>query len=142
MGKRKKGQIRVVLDTKALISGLLFGGEASKIVRLWQDQKITPVISRDTFDEFRAVLQYLKFALTQEEILNIIENEILPYFEVINLVRRIQGLCRDPEDDKFIACAISARAEYLVTADQDLADLKKYKNIRILRIPNFLRFFH
>ncbi|MCX5907394.1 MAG: putative toxin-antitoxin system toxin component, PIN family [Deltaproteobacteria bacterium] len=125
-----------------MISGLLFTGEASRIVRLWQEQKIIPVISRDTFDELRAVLHYPKFALNAQEILNLIESENLPYFEVIDIVQKFQGVCQDPGDDEFIACAISARVDCIATGDHDLADLKKYKNIRILRISDFLRLFN
>jgi len=140
MGKKEKEVKRVVLDTNVLISGLLFDGEASKIVRLWQERKIIPVICRQTFEELRAVLQYPKFALTKQEILNILEIEVLPYFEVIENVQEIQGACRDPEDDQFLACALSAEVEYLVTGDRDLADLKRFRNIQIVTIAEFLHF--
>jgi putative PIN family toxin of toxin-antitoxin system len=141
MGKRKKEGLKVLLDTNVLISGLLFTGETSRVVRLWQDRRIIPVISRETFEELRSVLQYPKFALSRREIRDIVEMEILPYFEVIDVVERVRNVCRDPEDDKFIACAISAGVDYLVTGDRDLADMKRYKNIRILTIAEFLKLF-
>jgi putative PIN family toxin of toxin-antitoxin system len=141
MGKKKKEVIRVVLDTNVLISALLFTGEVSRLVELWQDRKIIPVISRETFAELRAVLQYPKFKLTDPDILDIIESEILPYFDVIDLVQEIQNVCRDPQDDKFIACAISAGVDYLVTGDRDLGDIKRYKNIRILTVGEFFALF-
>jgi putative PIN family toxin of toxin-antitoxin system len=141
MGKRKKEGLKVLLDTNVLISGLLFTGETSRVVRLWQDRRIIPVISRETFEELRSILQYPKFALSRREIRDIVEMEILPYFEVIDVVERVRNVCRDPEDDKFIACAISAGVDYLVTGDRDLADMKRYKNIRILTIAEFLKLF-
>ena len=141
MGKKKKEVIRVVLDTNVLISALLFTGEVSRLVELWQDRKIIPVISRETFAELRAVLQYPKVKLTDPDILDIIESEILPYFDVIDLVQEIQNVCRDPQDDKFIACAISAGVDYLVTGDRDLGDIKRYKNIRILTVGEFFALF-
>ena len=141
MGEKKKEVIRVVLDTNVLISALLFTGEVSRLVELWQDRKIIPVISRETFAELRAVLQYPKFKLTDPDILDIIESEILPYFDVIDLVQEIQNVCRDPQDDKFIACAISAGVDYLVTGDRDLGDIKRYKNIRILTVGEFFALF-
>ena len=142
MGKKKKEVIRVVLDTNVLISALLFTGEVSRLVELWQNRKIIPVISRETFAELRDVLQYPKFNLTGPEIIDIIESEILPYFDVIDVVREIQKVCRDPQDDKFIACAISAGVDYLVTGDRDLADMKRYKNIRIVTVGEFLTLFN
>ena len=141
MGKKKKEVIRVVLDTNVLISALLFTGEVSRLVELWQDRKIIPVISRETFAELRDVLQYPKFNLTDPEIFDIIESEILPYFDVIDLVQEIQNVCRDPQDDKFIACAISAGVDYLVTGDRGLGDMKRYKKIRIITVGEFLTLF-
>jgi putative PIN family toxin of toxin-antitoxin system len=141
MGKKKKEVTRVVLDTNVLTSALLFRGEVSRVVQLWQNRKIIPVISRETFAELRDVLQYPKFNLTGPEILGTIESEILPYFDVIDLVQEIQNVCRDAEDDKFLACAISAGVDYLVTGDRDLAHMKRFKNIRILTVGEFLTLF-
>jgi putative PIN family toxin of toxin-antitoxin system len=68
VGKKQKKIVRVVLDTNVLISALLFKGELSKIVRLWQTGKIIPVVSKETFEELRTVLEYPKFSLSGAEI--------------------------------------------------------------------------
>ncbi len=68
MGKKPKKIIRVVLDTNVLISALLFKGELSRIVGLWQKGKIVPVISKETFSELKTVLEYPKFSLSGAEI--------------------------------------------------------------------------
>jgi len=141
MGKKPKKIIRVVLDTNVLISALIFKGDLSRIVGLWQKGKIIPVISKETFDELRAVLEYPKFSLSRVEIKSLIEHEILPFFEVTNLSEHVKGACRDPGDDKFISCAISANADYIVTGDKDLSDLKKYQSIRIIHASDFIKMF-
>jgi putative PIN family toxin of toxin-antitoxin system len=141
VGKKPKKIIRVVLDTNVLISALLFKGEVSRIVGLWQKGKITPVISKETFDELRTVLEYPKFSLSRVEIKSMIAHEILPFFEVINVGEHIKGACRDPEDDKFISCAISANADYIVTGDKDLSHLKEYQSIRIIHASDFIKMF-
>ncbi len=141
MGKKEKQVKRVVLDTSVLISALLFRGNLSKIVVLWQKGKIIPVVSKETFNELRTVLEYPKFSLTQEEIESIIENEFLPYFEIVEVTKDIKGVCRDPEDDKFISCAASASADYIVSGDKDLYTLKRYKSIKIITAPDFLKMF-
>ena len=41
--------------------------------------------------ELRTVLEYPKFSLTQEERDSIIENEILPYFEIVEVVKEVKG---------------------------------------------------
>ena len=139
MGKKKEKVKKVVLDTSVLISALLFKGELSKLVELWQKGKIIPVISKDTFHELRSVLEYPKFSLSQEEINTIIGNEVLPHFEVVEVTEEIKGVCRDPADDKFISCALSASASYIVSGDKDLCDLNRYKSVRIVTPSDFFK---
>ena len=140
MGK-KKAVKRVVLDTNVLISSLLFKGEASRIVVLWQKSKIIPLISKETFDELRAVLEYPKFSLSGGEIKSIIEDEILPFFEVVEVEKNIKGVCRDPGDDKFISCAVSGEANWIVSGDKDLSDLGKYQSVEIIQVSEFIKRF-
>jgi putative PIN family toxin of toxin-antitoxin system len=141
MGETPKKVRRVVLDTNILVSALLFTGKLSKIVDLWRQGKVIPLISRETFEELRAVLGYPKFSLAPDEIQSIIENEILPFFEVVEIQENVRGVCRDPGDDKFIACAVSASADFLVSGDKDLTDLKRYKAVKIIRVSEFLSMY-
>jgi uncharacterized protein len=141
VGKKPKKIIRVVLDTNVLTSALLFRGELSRIVGLWQKGKIVPVISKETFSELRTVLEYRKFSLSRAEIESLIEHEILPFFEVVNVSKHVKGACRDPGDDKFISCALSANADGIVTGDKDLCDLRKYRSIKIIDASDFIKMF-
>jgi len=131
----------VVLDTNVLISALLFKGELTRMVGIWQSGKMIPIISKETFNELRAVLEYPKFSLSRAEIKSLIEQEILPFFEVVNVSKHVKGACRDPGDDKFISCAISANADCIVTGDKDLSDLKKYQSVRIIHASDFTKMF-
>ena len=139
MGKKEKTIGRVVLDTNILVSALLFQAELAGIVDLWKKGRIIPVLSKETFTEFKAVLEYPKFSLTQQEIKVIIEEEVLPYFEVIEIADNIKGICRDIDDDKFIVCAVSASADFIVTGDKDLLDLGKYKSVKIISASVLLK---
>jgi len=141
VGKKEKAIGKVVLDTNILVSALLFQAELAGIVDLWKKGRIIPVLSKETFTEFKAVLEYPKFSLTQQEIKVIIEEEVLPYFEVIEVTDNIKGICRDVDDDKFIACAVSASADFIVTGDKDLLDLGKYKSVKIISASVFLKMF-
>jgi len=141
MGKKKEEIKRVLLDTNVLVSALLFRGEVSRLAEMWKTGKIIPVISQKTFEEFNDVLAYPKFSLNEKEITTIIRDEILPFFEVIEIKKNISGVCRDPEDDKFISCAISASAEFIVSGDKDLCDLGKYKSIKSIKVSDFLKRF-
>ena len=139
MGKKQEKVERVVVDTNVLISALLFKGALSRFVELWQKGKIVPVISKKIFEELRVVLEYPKFSFSKDELKSIIEHEILPYFEIVEVKEEVKGVCRDPEDDKFIWCALSASADYIVSGDKDLCDLKQYGPIKIVRASDFLK---
>lgn len=139
MGKKEKPVKKVVLDTNVLISSILFKGELARIVDLWKRGKIVPVISRATFNEFRSVLEYPKFRLTKGEIKAIIEEEVLPFFEIVEITSEVSGVCKDPEDDKFIACALSASADFIVSGDKDLCDVVTHKSIKIIRASHLMK---
>ena len=100
--------------------------------------KIVPAFSRETFDEFRTVLEYPKFTLTGGEIKSIIEEEVLPFFDIVEKVDEVSGVCKDPDDDKFIACALSASANFIVSGDKDLCDVGTYRTIKIIRASALL----
>jgi len=139
VGKKEKEIARVVLDTNVLVSALLFRGELSKIADLWKNGKIIPVLSKDTFREFRSVLEYPKFRLTKDEIRAIIEEEVLPFFEVVEVTHNVSGICKDPDDDKFLACALSAGVKIIVSGDPHLLNLARYGRVRIIRGDDLLR---
>jgi hypothetical protein len=48
------------------------------------------------FDELRTVLEYRKSSLPPAEIKSLIEQEILPFFKVVNVSKHVKGACRDP----------------------------------------------
>jgi predicted nucleic acid-binding protein len=48
-------------------------------------------------------------------------------------------VCRDPGDDKFISCALSASADCIVTGDKGFCDLKQYKTVKIMNPSDFLK---
>ncbi len=142
MGKKEKTVRKVVLDTNVLISSVLFKGELAGIVDLWKGGKIVPVVSRETFDEFRKVLEYPKFRLAKGEIKTIMEEEVLPFFEIVEISAEVSGVCRDPDDDKFISCALAASADFIVSGDKDLCDITKYKSVKIVRASDLLTIIH
>jgi putative PIN family toxin of toxin-antitoxin system len=111
------------------------------MVGIWQSGKMIPIISKETFNELRAVLEYPKFSLSRAEIKSLIKQEILPFFEVVNVSQHGKGAGRDPGDDKFISCAISANADCIVTGDKDLSNSKKHQSVRIIHTSDFIKMF-
>lgn len=137
MGQKQRTVIRTVLDTNVLVSALLFSGEMGHIVSSWKARKFLPVFSHDTFDEFRRVLAYPKFSLTPREIDALLQDEVLPFCEVVDVEDDIIGVCRDRADDKFLSCAVAATADYIVSGDKDLLVLGNFRNIPIITVAAF-----
>jgi putative PIN family toxin of toxin-antitoxin system len=117
---------------------LLFGGQPGKLCDLWVAGRLIPLISKETFAEFSKVLDYPKFRLSAAEINMIIEEEVLPYAQVIEVTESAAGVCRDSHDDKFLAIAAAGEASYLVTGDQDLLVLKVFGNTQIVTVSDLL----
>ena len=140
MGKKVAPQL-VVIDTNVLVSCFLFGGRLERLREHWQAQAIVPLVSRETFDELRRVLSYPKFSLSPKEIRTIIDAEILPYFEVVEIESEIRDVCRDPHDEKFLAVAANGRAAWLITGDKDLLALQVFQQTKIITPADFLKQF-
>lgn len=135
---QKVTPIRVVIDTNVLVSGFLFGGEPGKICDLWITGRLVPLLSSETFTEFTRVLAYPKFRLSPAEITMLIEEELLPYAEIVDITEDATGACRDPKDDKFLALAASGKAVYIITGDQDLLVLQLFGQTRIITVSELL----
>ncbi len=130
--------IRAVLDTNTLISALLFSGTASRLIPLWQSRRITVLVSKEILEEYLRVLAYPKFQLSDQEIRALVEDELLLFVETVRVRKRLAVVRRDPEDDKFLECAVAGRAKYLVTGDRDLRELDSYRGITMLTVGEFL----
>ena len=123
--------MRVVLDTNVLVSALIFTGISSELVPLWQTNAITVLLSRGILEEYLRVLSYPKFQISEAEIKGLIEEELLPYVEVVNPRRRLRVVKRDPSDDKFVECAVAGKAQVIISGDKDLSSIGHYRGIRI-----------
>ena len=133
------GALKVVVDTNLLVSALLFGGTPGRLIVLWQMGAIKPMASKEIIDEYLRVLTYPKFKLSEEEINFLLYQQILLYFDVID-ARPAPGIIKkDPEDDKFIRCALAGKAKFIISGDRHLLALKSYKKIKILSPADFLK---
>lgn len=56
-------------------------------------------------------------------------------------VRSKVDVCRDPDDNKFIECALDSKCYYIVSGDKDLLTVEKYEDIEIVTVADFLKIF-
>lgn len=124
--------LSLVLDTNVLISAALSAqGAPAQLLRLvLQDHRL--VFSQPTFDELHTRLYRPKFDryLTLE-----LRQRLLHDFNAsahwVELAAH-PSYCRDPDDDQFIATALQAQADALVSGDKDLLEAPPMPDLRIL----------
>ncbi len=132
-------KIKAVLDTNVFVSALLFEGISSQLLPLWKNQTFTYLLSRSILDEYLRVLAYSKFKLSEDEIKYFIEEELLPFVEIIPEKQVKVPSLTDPDDEKFLQLANLGKADYLISGDKILLEVKKYKGCQIINPSEFLR---
>jgi uncharacterized protein len=138
--------LRIVIDTNVLVSGL-FGIKNSpsfQILKAIRSQKVILVASTVIIEELCDVLSRKRIIkltkMHEEERKNFIE-ALIERSEVTAGKQLPKIVGRDVKDDKFLACAYEAKADYLVTGDDDLLVLKEYKGIKIVKPRKFVDLF-
>lgn len=131
--------IRAVLDTNVVISALLFSGPPSQLVSAWQSSRLRPVVSASILDEYIRVLAYPKFELTPAEIRSVIEEELLPFIESVKVLDTPVPDVRDPDNAKFITCALTAGVRWIVSGDDDLLSLHHIQSVEVISVTAFLQ---
>ena len=132
--------MRVVFDTNILIAAFLTEGLCSGLLIRVRRQAFNLVLCDDIIREFEGVL-IKKFKLTSTDISEISAIVSEAASEILHKLNPIPNICRDPNDDMIIACAIDATADYIVTGNEDLLILEKYKDIIIINPRNFEALF-
>lgn len=132
----------VVLDTNVVLSALLFGGPATRMLRgLWQQRACSPLVSAATAGELVRVLAYPKFRLSPEEREELLA-DYLPYATVLALPDPPPAVpdCRDPFDMPFLQLAAAGNA-MLVTGDRDLLVMASTTTFPIVGVEAFIERF-
>jgi putative PIN family toxin of toxin-antitoxin system len=131
----------VVIDTSTLISGLLWTGLPHRLIELAEARQITLCATEEMLVELREVVSRPKFATKVRDRLTSVEEIMQSILALVALypVLPSSGLVQaDPGDDKIVACALAAGAEYLISSDEHLLDLKSVGDVRILTAREFL----
>ena len=133
--------IRAVLDTNLLISYLLTHRPpiATLIDHYLAEDDFVLVTAPELLADLDRVLAYPKLQryYTVEERTRFVAL-IMALSEVVELPEAVPAICRDPEDDRVIACAVVGQADLIVSGDQDLLALVQVGGIPILRAAEFL----
>lgn len=132
--------MKTVFDTNVLIAAFLTEGLCSGLMIRARKQPFSLVLCEDIISEFESILRK-KFKITSADVSEISAIVSEAASEIIHDLSPVPNICRDPNDNMIIACAVDAQADYIVTGDEDLLILKKYKDIIILNPRNFEALF-
>ena len=132
--------MKAVFDTNVLIAALLTEGLCSGLLIRARKRAFNLVLCDDITREFKGILSK-KFKLASSDISEITAIVTEAAFKILHNPGPIPSICRDPNDDMIIACAINAGADYIVTGDEDLLSLKSYKDIAIINPRDFEALF-
>lgn len=129
--------MRVVIDTNVVISGTFFGGKPRQVLEAAADGRIAAFATTEIVDEYQEVVEEM-IARRQGHL----RRDVLAPFEAtLSFVvpRTKVEVCRDPDDDKFIGCAVDARAINIVSGDKDLLTLGSYKGVEMMTAAEFCK---
>lgn len=129
--------MKVILDTNVLVSGLFFSGTPSRILKAWDSGQFTLFASLEILDEYERVIHELspkKPTFDADKAITFIRKKV----RMVKPTPLPHQICDDPDDDKFIACALTAKA-IIVTGDKALLRTAGYKHLAVLRPAIFER---
>lgn len=134
--------MRVVLDANVVISALITPqGAMAQVLDFWKQGGYELVLSPEILDEIARVAHYPRiqerYHLNNAEI----DEFVRLLGEEATLVEpslRIQAVTEDPDDDRYVECAVAASAELIVTGDAHLLKLVEYQGIRMTKLGDFL----
>ena len=131
--------LKVVIDTNVFISSF-FGGIPREIINLWKKGKIKLCLTQEIVEEYLEVLNRL--GLKNEKEINKLTHLFAEGFNSIFTTKTssLNIVEDDPDDNKFIECAVALNSKIIISGDKHLKDIKKYIDIDIMSPREFLSF--
>lgn len=128
---------KVVVDTNVLVSSF-FGGKPRDLLHLWRDGGLAICLSDEILAEYlEAIARFGDGKAEVRELLAVLsarENVIL-----VSPREQVHAVRSDPDDDKFLECALAAGADAIVSGDRHLLSLGEFRGIPILGPARFLK---
>ena len=135
-------KLRAVIDTNLFVSGLFARDSLSaQLQDLWVNQDFELVTSIEIIKEVSRVLSYPRI----KEHFKPSEDNIRRFFRLVfrkaiisKDIYQTDKIADDPTDKKFLACALEKKADYIVSRDPHLRNLKYYHGIQIVDVSTFI----
>jgi putative PIN family toxin of toxin-antitoxin system len=129
--------LKIVLDTNVFVSGAFFRGPPYEILKAWREGRIQILMSAEIFEEYQRVGEHLSNDFPGVDIGAFLE--LLGINTEFVSPEKLQNpVCDDPDDDKFLACAIAGKSKVVISGDKHLLKVSGYKGIKVLRPREFV----
>jgi uncharacterized protein len=132
----KNNPVKIVIDTNLWIS-FLISDKQRKLDSLLYLEAVRLLFSPELLAEINSTIskpklkKYFSKNAMEEMLIN-----LEPFIELVEVKSSI-SICRDPKDNFLLSLSKDGKANFLLTGDNDLLDLKKYGKTRILKIAEF-----
>jgi putative PIN family toxin of toxin-antitoxin system len=132
--------MKVVIDTNILVSAAIRDGVPETVIQFIVDRpEFEWIVSQEIMTEYTEVLQRRKLRLSAE-----VQQEWIDVLQTVTKLIEVNievEFPRDRKDAKFLACAIAANTDFLITGDQDFEDVQILENTTILSVRDFKKLF-
>ena len=129
--------MRVVIDTNILLPCLSQRSSMHWLFKEILNEKLTLCVTTDILNEYAEIFERKLGSKTAVAFLDLITT--LPNLVLIDKYYFWQAIDVDPDDNKFVDCAVSARAQFLITDDTDFNGLRRKPlfEVEIVRFSEF-----
>ncbi len=129
--------LKVIIDTNVFVSSF-FGGIPREIINLWKDGKIVICLSQNIIEEYLGVLNRLGLK-NEKEIQDLTKLFAEGYNSIFTAkTPKLEIVENDPDDNKFMECAVALDSKIIVSGDKHLKEIKKYIHIDIMSPKKFI----
>lgn len=131
--------LKIVIDTNVFISSF-FGDVPREIINLWKEGNVILCLSQNIIEEYIEVMNRLGLKDAKE-----IQQLTKLFAEGYNSIftsktPNINIIEDDPDDNKFIECAVALDCKFIISGDKHLKDIKKYIDTVIMSPREFIDF--
>jgi len=123
--------MKIVFDTNVLISSSLwYNSVAHKLLIILIKRDVEIFTTIEILNEYVKVLKR-DFKFSEEETKDII-NKVINFLRIVDPIEKLNIVKDDPEDNKILECAEFSNSDFILTYDNHLLKLKKFKDIKII----------
>lgn len=130
---------KVVVDTNVFVSAAFLKGRSAVLMERWKEDKFVLLFSPDIFDEYFEIIACPKFK-QEEGVIRELADLLTEKGLAVEPQVVLDVVKEDPDDNKFLECAVAGEADFIVSGDRHLLRLQEYHGIKILRISQFIAY--